>query len=485
MKRATKLFGLSVAGLAAVLVVRTLSWASVQLQVPPAPKVEVDAAAAAGRLARAVQVPTVSEPSVADPETFAALHALWREQYPLSFSRLEVEELGGSLLFTWRGSDPALPPVLLLGHQDVVPVEPGSEAAWTHPPFAGAIADGYVWGRGAMDDKAAVVAILEAVELLLQSGHAPRRTVLLAFGHDEEVGGSGAVAMARRLEERGLKPLFALDEGLAMTRGLVPGVQRDVALLGVAEKGYLTLELTAKTEGGHSSMPPEQSAIGRLSEAVARLERTPTSSSLEGPTGQFLDAVGPEMAFGLRLVMANRWLLSGLVLRIYESKPPTRALVRTTVAPTMLQAGVKENVLAREAKATVNFRVRPGETRDDVVAWVKRTIADEEIAVSESKSGIYSNPSPVTKVDSPGYRRVERALKGVFPEVVVAPALVLGATDGRHYAGLTESIIRFGPLLLQQQDLGRVHGVNERVSVQGLGEMVRFYRQLLLESDAD
>lgn len=473
------------AALAAVLVLRAFTWASVQVEVAPAPRVEVDAAAVAERLSKAVQVPTVSEPALADPKAFAALHALWRAQYPQVFSRLELEELGGSLLFTWKGSDPALAPILLLGHQDVVPVEPGSEAAWTHPPFSGAIADGHVWGRGAMDDKASVVGILEAVELLLRAGHAPRRTVLLAFGHDEEVGGSGATAMAARLKERGVKPLFALDEGLAVTRGLVPGVARDVALLGIAEKGYVTVELTARTEGGHSSMPPERSAIGRVAEAVTKLENTPTLASLDGPTGQFLDAVGPEMGFGLKLVMANRWLLSGLVLRIYEGKSSTRALVRTTVAPTMLHAGVKENVLAREAKATVNFRIRPGETKDEVVAWVKRTVADDQVEVRESASGISSNPSAVTKVDSPGYRRVERALKGVFPEVVVAPALVLGATDGRHYAAVTESIIRFGPLRLEQQDLGRLHGVNERVSVEGLGEMVRFYRQLLVEADAE
>jgi carboxypeptidase PM20D1 len=316
-----------------------------------------------------------------------------------------------------------------------------------------------------MDDKASVVTILEAIELLLAAGHAPRRTVLLAFGHDEESGGSGAASVAARLKERGVKPMLVLDEGLAVIRGIVPGMSRDVAMLGVAEKGFLTVELAASTEGGHSSMPPFESAIGRVAKAVAKLESTPTPASLDGPTGSFLDAVGPEMKFGLKLVMANRWLLAPLVLRIYEQKPSTRATVRTTVAPTMLRAGVKDNVLAREAKAVVNFRIGPGETKEDVLAWTRRTVGDDQVKVTESKS-ISSNPSPVTAVDSAGYRRVEKTVRGVFPDSVVPPGLVLGATDARHFTELSDAVIRFGPLVLEQTDLGRLHGVNERISVQ-------------------
>jgi carboxypeptidase PM20D1 len=484
MKRIFLVLGVGLLGLLAVLLVRTLTFSSVQLQVPAAAPVAIDTSVVAAHLSAAVRVATVSDPAAVDPATFASFKALLAELYPTVHGKLTKEEIGGATLFSWPGSDAALPPALLLAHQDVVPVEPGSEKAWTHAPWSGEIAEGFVWGRGAMDDKASLIAILEAVEMLGKEGFVPKRTVLLGFGHDEEVGGTGAGAIAAALKQRNVKPLFVLDEGMAVIRGIVPGVKRDVALLGVAEKGFLTIELGASTQGGHSSMPPAESAIGKIAKAVSRLETTATPASLDGTAGMFLDAVGPEMGFGLKLVMANRWLLSPVILRIYDGKPSTRATVRTTVAPTMLRAGVKDNVLAREAKAVVNFRIRPGETKDDVLAWVKKTIGDDAVVVTESTTSIASNPSPVTRVESAGYRKVERTLRAVFPEAVVAPGLVLSATDSRQFTELSESVIRFGPMILEQPDLGRLHGVDERVGVANLGEMVRFYRQLIVDSDA-
>ena len=465
-----------------VLVVRTVGFKSVQQDVPPAPVVAVDANAAAEHLAAAVRVVTISEPSMVDRNTFMLLRALLRQQYPLTYEKLQVEELGDSLLFTWKGTDAALAPIVLCGHLDVVPVEPGSESAWAQQPFAGVVEGGFVWGRGTLDDKGSVIAILEATELLLKGGHVPKRTVIYAFGHDEEVGGTGAVAMAARLKERGVKALYVLDEGLARIRGIVPGVKADVGMLGIAEKGFLSVELMASTAGGHSSMPPAETAVGMVSRALVRLESTPTEASLSGPTAEFLDVVGPEMGFGLKLVMANRWLLGPVVLNIYNKKDSTRASVRTTVAPTMLKAGVKENVLAREARAVVNFRIRPGETKDDVLAWVKKTVADERVKITELTGSISSNPSPVTRRDSAGYQAIEKTMRSVFTTTVVAPSLVLGATDGRHYQDLSDAVIRFGPVLLEQEDLARLHGVNERVSVEVLGEMVRFYRQLIVDA---
>jgi carboxypeptidase PM20D1 len=471
-----------VLGLGGVLVVRTVGFKSVQRDVPAAPAVTVDANAAAEHLAAAVRVVTISESSMADRNTFMLLRALLRQQYPQTFQKLQVEEVGDSLLFTWKGSDAALAPIVLCGHLDVVPVEPGSESAWKQQPFAGVVEGGFVWGRGTLDDKGSVIAILEATELLLKAGHMPKRTVIYAFGHDEEVGGSGAVAMAAKLKERGVKALYVLDEGLARIRGIIPGVKADVALLGVAEKGFVSVELLASTESGHSSMPPAETAVGRLSKALVRLESTPTEASLEGPTAQLLDTVGPEMGFGLKLVMANRWLLGPVVLSIYNKKDSTRATVRTTVAPTMLKAGVKENVLAREARAVVNFRIRPGETRESVIAWVEQTVADDRVKVTELAGSISSNPSPVTRRDSAGYQAIEKTLRSVFTTTVVAPSLVLGATDGRHYQELSDAVIRFGPVLMEQEDLARLHGVNERLSVEVLGEMVRFYRQLIVDA---
>ena len=310
--------------------------------------------------------------------------------------------------------------MLLLAHQDVVPVAAGEETGWTHPPFAGVVADGHVWGRGALDDKASLVAILEAVERLAASGRAPRRAILLAFGHDEEVGGErGAARIAERLAERGVAPEFVLDEGMAVLADGVPGVRGLVALVGIAEKGSVTLDLEVEAEGGHSSMPPRQTAIGILAAAVARLEASPMPARLAGPARLMLEGLAPEMGFGSRLAVANLWLFRRPLERRLAASPAGNALLRTTTAATLVEGGVKENVLPRSARAAVNFRLLPGDSIRSVIEHARRAIADPRVAV-KVRGGFAAEASPVAPVETAGFEAIRRSIAEVFPGAAVA-----------------------------------------------------------------
>jgi len=282
--------------------------------------IPVDSPIVAEHLAAAVRCQTVptDDHGTPDEEAFRHLHQGLKDTYHVVHEKLKREVVGGfGLLYTWPGSDPSLPPVVLMGHMDVVPVPEESLAKWSHPPFAGAVADGFVWGRGALDDKVTVLAILEAVEALLRDGARPTRTIYLAFGHDEEVSGRfGAKAMVDLLIARGVKPALVLDEGGAMAENLLPGVPGRSAIVGIAEKGYVSLTLTADAVGGHSSMPPPETAVGILSRAVVALEAHPFPLELDGPTRGMLEAMAPYVPFGQRIVLANLWLTGPLISRL-------------------------------------------------------------------------------------------------------------------------------------------------------------------------
>ena len=273
-------FGLIVGGIVAVLVltlvVNTLATESRQIDAAPLTAFTLDTTAAAERLAGVLRFETVTQrdPADLDSSAYQQLHGYLRDAFPRVHETLQVDTVSGlSRLYTWPGRDTSLAPIVIMGHTDVVPIEAGTDTAWTHPPFSGALADGFVWGRGALDDKASVVGALEAVEGLLQADYQPERTVHLAFGHDEEVGGArGAQQIAERIAARGHRPALVVDEGGAITEGALPGVEKPVALVGVAEKGYLSIELVATSAGGHSAMPPPRTSVEIVSEAVAALD---------------------------------------------------------------------------------------------------------------------------------------------------------------------------------------------------------------------
>jgi carboxypeptidase PM20D1 len=470
-----------VAVLAAVVVVNAVRLVERAEPVAEVAPRAIDSGRLAEILAGAVRIPTVSDsPGGPSSETLAALRAHLEASFPRAFAALGRElRADGTLVLRWPGSDAALAPIVLLAHQDVVPVPEASLTEWSRPPFAGEIAGGFVWGRGALDDKGSLVTLLAAVEALVADGLAPKRSVWIVLGPDEEVGGAGQRAFAVELAAQGVRPALVLDEGMPIGRGLTPGVARPVALIGVAEKGYASFELVARGEGGHSSMPPRESAISILAAALTRLTAAPLPARPDAPIWSTLAAVAPAADFRTRLAIANLWLFRPLVARQLAATPSSDAMLRTTLAPTILAAGVKENVLAPEARAVVNLRLLPGDTREALEREIRRRVADERVAIGPTAEGIGDPPSPVSAANAWGFKTVARSVREVVPDVVVAPALMVGATDARHYAAISDQVFRFAPIELGPDDLPRFHGVDERISIDNLERAVRAYARLI------
>ncbi|EHR71111.1 acetylornithine deacetylase/succinyldiaminopimelate desuccinylase-like deacylase [Burkholderiales bacterium JOSHI_001] len=474
--------------LAAVLVANAWRQGSRQVQVPALAPLAVDERAVADSLSVAIRARTVSD--LKDPnlnaDQFVALQSHIQQRYPKVHATLKREMVGGlSLLYTWPGRDATAPGVALMAHQDVVSISPGTESLWQAEPFAGTIRDGYVWGRGAWDDKSNLITQLEAVERLIANGFQPTRSIYLVFGADEEVGGErGALPIARLLKERGVKLDFVVDEGLLITEGVLPGLSRPAALVGLAEKGSVSVLLRAQAPGGHSSMPPPpgQSAIAQLAQAITQVDGHPMPAVLDTRSiaGQMFDAIAPEMPGAQRVVLSNLWLFRPLVQAQLEKGQSTNAMLRTTTAATIVQGGVKENVLPAVAEATVNFRIKPGDTQAAVLAHVRSVVANPAVQVSQLPGGF--EPSQVASVESRGYQLVNRTLREVVPSALVAPGLMVGGTDSRHFAALSENILKFSPIRARPEDLPRFHGTNERISTAGLVEMVRFYHRLLQQA---
>ncbi len=485
LKKIVKMVGVLFVLLLVVLLARTLMFRSKQIHVKPV-KVTVDVQQLTKHLSQGVRFKTIShqDPKKFDPKPFLAFHKFLQKTYPIVHKNLRREVVNKySLLYTWKGSNQKLKPMMLMGHIDVVPIAPGTLKDWKYPPFSGTITKTKIWGRGTLDIKLAILGSLEAIEALLAKGFKPQRTIYLAFGHDEEIGGSqGAKQIAALLHKRGVELEFVVDEGMALTQGLMPGIQKPVALVGLAEKGYVTYKLSIRGSGGHSSMPPKSTAIGRLSRAITRLEKNPLPPTLDGPSGKMFAYIGPEMPFLQKMVFANLWLLKPVLIRLLSGKNSTNATIRTTTAVTMFTSGIKDNVLPVHASALVNFRIFPGETKKTVKAHIRNVIRDKSINIEIFQPQFSSNPSPVSRVESFGFKAIERSIKEVFPTAIVAPNLVLGGTDSRHFSTICNNILRHIPLYITPKDVKRIHGTNERILIENYANIVRFYIRLLKNS---
>jgi carboxypeptidase PM20D1 len=474
---------LVIIGLASVLLFNTLRLPNHQLgAVPAAPAVAVAPDSALAHLAGALRIPTVSRTRYADTDTipFDQLQAYLRRTFPLVHQRLKLQTVSHyGLLYEWPGTNLALKPLLLLAHQDVVPVPPGTESQWTRPPFAGQQAGGYLYGRGALDDKLNVLGQLEAVEALLRSGFQPQRTVLLAFGHDEEtLGLRGATALAALLQTQHPQLEMVLDEGGLVKADGVAGLAQPVALIGVSEKGYLTLELSASGQGGHSSMPPALTSVGRVAAAVARLEAAPFPARLDGGVSSLLAYLAPAVPFGKRLVFANQWLFGALIKKSLAATPSGNAALRTTTAPTIMRGGDKDNVLPIGATATVNFRLLPGDSVSAVLRRVTEIVDDPQVQVKMVGKG--RSASPVSGTDNAAFQTLHRTIKSVFPQALVAPYVMVGAADARAYASLCpQATYRFMPVLMDQAAIESLHGTNERLRAAAYQDVIRFYAALI------
>jgi carboxypeptidase PM20D1 len=488
MKTLLKFAALLILILLLVAVGRTLLLPSKQMARVSYTPERMDAQQAAKNLAGALAFPTISweagstdEQKKATAEAFAAFHAYLEKTFLQVYAKLDHETIGeNNLLFTWKGSDPSLKPILLMGHQDVVPVEGGTEGNWTHGAFSGDVAGGFIWGRGALDDKMTVVGLLQAADTLLAGGIQPKRTIYLAFGQDEEIGGlQGAEKIAQALKSRGVQLEFVEDEGGFLSQGIVPGVAAPVAMIGTSEKGYLSLELSVETPGGHSSVPPPESSIGILAAAVRKIERHPMPAHVQGPVGEFLEYSADGASFPMKMVFRNLWLFGPVVRKILESSPDSNATLRTTAAATIFRAGTKDNVMPSRAAAVVNFRLLPGDTVAGVTEHVRQTVKDPRVKLQPLAGEPPTEPSPRSDAASPQFQLMQKTLAQVYPEAIVAPFVFLGATDSKHYAALTPNILRFAPMVLESEEVNRIHGTNERIAVDNYARMVQFYSQLI------
>lgn len=430
------------------------------------------------RLQRLIRIPTVSDrdPDRTDHAAFEALHAALAEEYPLLHAHLERTELEGhSLLYRWPGAS-AERPVVLMAHMDVVPVD--GDAPWRHDAFAGVIADGFLWGRGTLDDKNCVAGICEAVELLLADGFTPAQDVWLSFGADEEVFGSGAEAAVAHLRAAGVTPWMVLDEGGAVAHDSFPGVEAPIAVIGVAEKGTSSFELRVDGRGGHASQPAAKGPTWRLARAITRLERRPFPARMAAPTMELFRRIAPHAPAALRPLMANAAKVSPLLARalVLAGAEPA-ALVRTTAAITTLSGSPAINVIASTAKAGINVRIMPGESVASATAHLNDAIDDEHVHLDLLEGG---EPSPISLwEDEPAFALLERTVTDVFPDAVPAPYVLMAATDSRHFAAICDRVYRFAPFRMSKEQRQSIHSYDERIGVEAFDEGVRWYVHLV------
>lgn len=462
--------------LVVVILFNTFTVKSKQVDSPKLPGINVSDTCIRN-LQAAMAIPTISyDNRPLDTAAFGSFQRLLISTFPNVFNKLKVEIINDyALLIHWKGENPSQP-VILMAHQDVVPVEESSIDQWNAPPFSGAIINDSVYGRGAVDDKGSLMAILEAAEILLKQNYIPKHDIYFAFGHDEEIKGiNGAKKIAEILRSRNIKPAFVLDEGGIITSKEIPGVTEPVALVGITEKGYMTVDLEISITGGHSSMPKRETAIDQLASAIVKLKENPFPASFNDAVSSFMDFMGPHMPFVQKMAFANRWAFSPLIKNIYSKKPGGDAMIRTTTAPTLFNAGVKENVIPSIATATVNFRTQPGTTEKEVMDHIKAVIQDERISISVRPGSTY--PRAIADVNGKQFKYFQKAIKGWRQEVITSPYIMLGASDGRYFTTLTPEVFRFIPF----NDIKGYHGINERIGIDEYKKGIEFYYYLIRE----
>jgi len=465
-----------------IIVVKTMTFTSLQVEAKPV-VLPVFGNESAVNLSKAITFRTISiaDNFKIDTAAFLGFHKFLSEAYPLINSKLGKDVISDfSLLYTWKGKNPALKPFILMAHMDVVPVE--AESSWQKNPFSGNNDGTYIWGRGTLDDKSSMISILEAVEKLISENYQPDRTIYFAFGHDEEVGGlRGARVIASMLKERGVTAEFVLDEGMAITLGMVPMISKPVALIGTSEKGNLSVKLSAEMDGGHSSTPEKESAITVINKAVYNLQKKEMKARISVPVEDFIRYIGPEMPLYAKSVFANSWLFKDLILKVYTGSSSGNALVRTTTALAIVNAGIKDNVIPSRAEAVVNFRILPGETSADVLEHVSKVISDRRVIIS-SLEGV-EEPSAISPVNAAGFKTISATIRQVFPRVIVSPTLMLASSDSRKFSDVSNNIFKFAPIVVTAEDMARIHGLNERVKISDFLRSISFYYQLIKNAD--
>ena len=427
-----------------------------------------------------IRIPTVSKHEWEDLSQFYRFHEELEKLFPLIHEKLEKTVLNGTLIYYWKGSDAMLLPVLFMGHQDVVPA---TDEGWSVPAFSGAVKDGNIYGRGAMDCKGTMYVQLQAVEELLAEGFTPKCDVYLEYSINEETGGDGAAAAMRYLRDKGIRFAFVMDEGGAVIDEAVPGMNRPYAVLGITEKGYMDVKITARGKGGHSSTPPRNTPAARLFAFANEIERKrPFRKKLIPEVMEMFRRMAPAMGFPLNVLLKNIWLTKPLVMAVMPLVSPFgEALTETTCCFTMMHGSEAANVIPKEPYLIANLRTSVHQNCEESLALLKKYGKKYGL---EFEVLLQRDASPVSNIHSEEYAFIESCIHKHFPDVGIAPYLIMGGTDCRHFHALTETALRFAPIRCTQKQNHACHAVDENITLASLAEGVCFYKMLLREYHA-
>ena len=465
-----------VALLLAVILLRALAFKPKGEENTAFEEIAFDGDAAIKALAELVKCRTVSnaDKSLEDDGEFEKLIALLPELYPNVVKTCPMLRLADrGLLFTWKGKGQGEPAVLM-AHYDVVPVE---EDNWDVPPFEAVIKDGAMWGRGTLDTKVTFNGILSAAENLIQQGFTPENDIYFAFSGGEEVNGKGAVNIVNWFAEKGITPALVLDEGGAVVENVFPGVKEPCGLIGIAEKGMLNLEYSISSGGGHASAPAPHTPVGKLSLACTKVEAHPFKAHFTKPVLEMFDTLGRRSSFLYRMIFANLWCFGGLLdLICRKSGGELNALVRTTVAFTQMSGSKAPNVIPPSASMVSNMRLNPEDSVESAVEYIRGVIGDSDIKLTV---GDHMEPSPISRTDCEGWKRVASAVAGTWKGCVVAPYLMVQCSDSRHYLDLSDRVYRFSAMDLTAEERRTIHGNNEHIRLETVRRSVEFFIRVM------
>lgn len=490
MKKTTKIIGAGLLAAAVGNAVHAAAFKPEKRELSPLPEEEFNVERYRKNLSSAIQFKTISnrDSSLVDWKEFEKFHKYLDEAYPLIAKKLEKEIVPpANLIYRWKGKRADLKPIALLAHQDVVPVSKGTEQDWVHGPFEGVDDGEFIWGRGSIDMKNHLIAVMESVEALLEDGFEPERDVYLLFGDNEEVvanAENGAFDIMTTLKNRGIMLDSVIDEGGAIIPVNVPGVLPDKYLIGigVAEKGYSDIEIVVNGKGGHSSQPPKHNALGQLACAIKEIEDHQFKSSFNQLMNDLMDAVARECTYPVRLITCNLPLLKPAILQLAKQIPFGACFVRTTTAVTMANGSPAANVLPQRASAVINFRAMPGTTKQDLVNHIRRVVKNKDIEINILNSKEASKFSPT---DSRSFKIIGDICKSLEPNSIVAPYLVMGGTDAYNYEPICENIYRYAPFRVSVELLRGTHGTNEKIPVACLEDALRFFKNYIRRASAE
>lgn len=476
---------------AAAVPVKAALFKPEKVEVPPMEDEKVDLNRFRKNLSDAIKFKTIADKEAANTDwaVFDAFHDFLKERYPLMHEKLELTVIArGSLVFRWKGTRSDLDPIALLSHQDVVPISEGTLDDWKHDPFEGVDDGEFIWGRGALDMKNHLIGVLESVETLLSEGFVPERDVYILLGHNEEVmcatSENGATCICNYLKEKGVHLDAIIDEGGAILPVEVKGViNKHLAGIGVAEKGYADVEVAVTAKGGHSSQAPNHTAIGHLADVIKDIENHQFKAKMSPMMRELFDKIGRNCTYPAKLVTCNLKLLEPALTKAMSFIPPAASMLRTTFGVTMASGSPQANVLPQRASVTVNFRMFPGQTVDDVLEHLHKVIKNKKVEINLLPG--WKNPSAVSPTDTRSFKVIEKICHSMDDKAVVAPYLVMGGTDACHYQAVCENIYRYSPFLVSTSLLLTTHGTNERIPVSVMEDAVKFFKRYIRLASAE